>query len=65
MTGLARIEGLKAIADALHLAGDPELLRAKVRRWIQNEGLPAECIAGRYYADPDALARWLASRRSP
>lgn len=49
------LQGPEAIAAFLGL---PNLHRTTVVRWVQEEGLPAFSLAGRWYCDPDDLDAW-------
>lgn len=51
-----KLQGLNAMMTFLGLPATFD--RKAFKRWIREEGLPAKFVAGRYYADPDALRAW-------
>jgi hypothetical protein len=56
------LQGLKSIAEHLGLQMQHNDSRRVLRSWIAREGLPAKCLAGRWYADAQELEAWWATR---
>lgn len=49
---------LEGTAEIAAFLGLPMKHRTTITRWIETEALPAFQLAGRWYSDPDELARW-------